>query len=511
MKEHYVKKIVLSFFCLVIAFFVIINANDADTGKKDKKNADKKEQDKQNDNSKGSGQNSGITVEYDLKNNDNQFFGKELLGKVTDNSVTIKVIPNKKMDVFFEYGKKSKTYTFKTAIFNSTQLKPLETVFENIDADTTYYYRMNYKLAHDRDYINSEEHSFHTQRKKGQKFVFTVTADPHLDDKTDPELMKKVFLSVSSNSPDFHIDLGDNFMSDKLIEKTEDNVIKRNLLFRNYFELIADSSPLYLVVGNHEGELGWNNKSNNTPDAMLSSWALAAKKTFFINPEPDGFYSGNTDKSDNQGFLQDYYAWEWGDALMVVIDPYRYTLSKPKTDKENWNWTLGQVQYNWLKTTLEKSKAKFKFVFSHQLVGGTAEGRGGAEFAKYFEQGGYNPDGTWGFDTQRAGWGKPVNQVMKENGVNIFFHGHDHLYAKQEFDGIIFQEVPQPGNDAFQTPPYAGEYGYYEGKILGNSGYLRITVDGVEAKADFIQLQKDKKTGLLSEKIADSYTISAPK
>jgi hypothetical protein len=40
---------------------------------------------------------------------------------------------------------------------------------------------------------------------------------------------------------------------------------------------------------------------------------------------------------------------------------------------------------------------------------------------------------------------------------------------------------------------------------------LRITVDGVEVKVDFIQLQKDKKTGLLSEKIADSYTIIAPK
>ena len=36
---------------------------------------------------------------------------------------------------------------------------------------------------------------------------------------------------------------------------------------------------------------------------------------------------------------------------------------------DQWNWTLGQQQYNWFKQTLQESTAKFKFVFSHQLVG----------------------------------------------------------------------------------------------------------------------------------------------
>jgi hypothetical protein len=33
---------------------------------------------------------------------------------------------------------------------------------------------------------------------------------------------------------------------------------------------------------------------------------------------------------------------------------------------------------------------------------------------------------------------------MLENKVNIYFHGHDHFYGKQEKDGMIYQEVPQP-------------------------------------------------------------------
>ena len=32
--------------------------------------------------------------------------------------------------------------------------------------------------------------------------------------------------------------------------------------------------------------------------------------------------------------------------------------------------TLGREQYEWLKTTLENSDATFKFVFSHNLIGG---------------------------------------------------------------------------------------------------------------------------------------------
>jgi len=45
---------------------------------------------------------------------------------------------------------------------------------------------------------------------------------------------------------------------------------------------------------------------------------------------------------------------------------------------------------------LKTSRAKFKFVFSHQLIGGAdSQGRGGAEFAKYYEMGGFNEDDTW--------------------------------------------------------------------------------------------------------------------
>ena len=69
--------------------------------------------------------------------------------------------------------------------------------------------------------------------------------------------------------------------------------------------------------------------------------------------------------------------------------------------------------------------------------------RGGAEAAAYFEWGGENADGSWGFDTQRPGWGGvPIHQLMVENGVSAYFHGHDHQYVYETRDGIVYQESP---------------------------------------------------------------------
>ncbi len=59
-------------------------------------------------------------------------------------------------------------------------------------------------------------------------------------------------------------------------------------------------------------------------------------------------------------------------------------------------WTLGKQQFDWFKETIENSNAKYKFVFSHQMVGGIPRGitvntagyvRGGAERPPYFEWG----------------------------------------------------------------------------------------------------------------------------
>jgi hypothetical protein len=122
-----------------------------------------------------------------------------------------------------------------------------------------------------------------------------------------------------SDHPDFMIDLGDTFMSDKLDEINPANILNRHLIQRGFFSLVSHSVPLYLVLGNHEGEQGW--KLNGTEN-NIAVWAANARKTYFPNPQPDDFYSGNTSMEKFVGLRENYYAWTWADALFVVLDPY---------------------------------------------------------------------------------------------------------------------------------------------------------------------------------------------
>jgi hypothetical protein len=95
---------------------------------------------------------------------------------------------------------------------------------------------------------------------------------------------------------------------------------------------------------------------------------------------------------------------------------------------------------------------------------------------------------------------------MVQNSVTIFFQGHDHLFAKEELDGIVYQEVPQPSSPTGSIPNAE----YYFGDVLPASGYLRVTVSGSAVKVDYIRtyLPGEGTNG----EVAYTYTIpsSAP-
>ncbi len=228
-----------------------------------------------------------------------------------------------------------------------------------------------------------------------------------------------------------------------------------------------------------------------------------ARKKFYPNPVPDAFYSGNSDPysylSGDQ-LREDYYAWTWGDALFVVIDPYWYTMTKPYVGNtgggegsdtgsgDRWDWTLGQAQFEWLKETLEESSAKYKFIFAHHMVGGSDDYvRGGANPAHLVEWGGYNENGTtWGWDTRRAGWGDdPIHQILVDNHVSAFFHGHDHQYAYEMRDGVVYQSLPSAGFSGNGFNMYSTGSGYTI-QALPSPGHLRVTVNGDQSTVDYV-------------------------
>ena len=152
-----------------------------------------------------------------------------------------------------------------------------------------------------------------------------------------------------------------------------------------------------------------------------------------------------------------------------------------KKARDLWNVTLGEEQYRWFRNTLEGSKARFKFVFAHHVHG---TGRGGIELAEQFEWGGADRSGRREFDARRPGWGKPIHQLMVDNGVTIFFQGHDHLYARQELNGVVYQTLPLPADPNYGL--YNGQ-AYRSGTVLPGSGRLRVTVNPGHVTAQYLK------------------------
>ena len=318
-------------------------------------------------------------------------------------------------------------------------------------------------------------------------FTFDVQADSHLDDNTVPSLYEKTLAQEKADGPAFVIDLGDTFMTEKLT-KTYAEAEARYQLQKHYFDTLG-SIPLFLVNGNHDGEQGWNT-------SQMPEWSRQLREQYFPSP----LCSLNYYQQKEQG---NYYAFQYGSALFVALDPYSFTTVKRRSDDDGWNTTLGKEQYEWLADTLASSNAHYKFIFIHNLVGGLGkDGRGGMEASPYFEWGGENSDGTDGFQENRAGWQMPIHDLLMKYGVNAVFHGHDHFYARQERDGIIYQMAPQPGTPGNSVLD-ASKYGYVDGKFLPSAGYLRVHVSEEGVQVEYVHVEESGESS-----ISDSYIIT---
>jgi hypothetical protein len=334
----------------------------------------------------------------------------------------------------------------------------------------------------------------------------------------DPDLYRRTLGNVQKDQPDFYLLMGDDFSVDPLISRgqlSQQNVDQLYIGQRQFLGAIAGSVPLFLVNGNHEQAARYLLKGTADSAPLFSG---RARTRFFPLPGPDAFYTGDAEKVEGIGYLRDYYAWTWGDALFVVIDPYWH--SPVQVDNEAggggggggrggnrardwWGMSIGDAQYQWLKRTLEESKARYKFVFAHHVLG---TGRGAVEMADLYEWGGKDHHGEFLFPKYRPGWELPIHQLMVKTSVTIFFQGHDHLFARQEKDGIIYQEVPNPADPTYRA---FNREAYRSGDILPDSGHLRVTVAPEQVRVDYVRawLPRDETGEQKNGTVAFSYTV----
>ena len=386
---------------------------------------------------------------------------------IASTQVTVAITASAALRCYIEYGTSAGSLKSKTTISTFAKGESKVINLTGLTENSKVYYRVRYAALASKTYLALPVANL-TTASKGSTSVFAIQADPHMDENSSADVYNGTLQQIVAASPAFLMDLGDIFMVDKLADKSEKNIRARFELMKGYYAKLQNV-PLKITLGNHDGELGYSQFNTKK-----------YRKEYF--PEQTGDLA--------------YYSFETENSLHISLDPFTYTTESPKVD--GWQWTLGKTQYDWLKQTLESSSAPHKFIYIHHLLVGDAQSRGGSEIAKYNEWGGYNKDGSYGFDTKRSGWGKPVHQILKDNKVSIVFKGHDHLYVKQELDGIIYQTVPQPSHPGEKID--VTQYGYVGGKGVGGSGFIKVTTTATEAKVDFIKFDG---------KLGDSYVKSA--
>ena len=251
--------------------------------------------------------------------------GTLILGRPTDSEITVNILPKEDLDAFFEYGETAGDYAHRTDTVLLRADAPVEQVLDGLKPNTRYYYRMRYRAPGRDRFFEGRECTFHTQRPPGSTFIFALQGDSHPErygKMYDPDLYLTTMNNVSKDQPDFYITMGDDFSIDRLVNQnmlSQANVDQVYAHQRAFLGIVGRSSPLFLVNGNHEQAA--RHFLDNTPDnpAVLAG---KARTRFYSLPAPNAFYSGDSEQVDLVGLLRDYYAWTWGDALFVVMDPY---------------------------------------------------------------------------------------------------------------------------------------------------------------------------------------------
>ena len=139
------------------------------------------------------------------------------------------------------------------------------------------------------------------------------------------------------------------------------------------------------------------------------------------------------------------------------------------------DWTLGDAQMEWLRTTLENSTSKWRFLLIHHPVGGnggndvdSAYGRGGGRAAHVGEQ-------------------EVVHELMQQHGVQTMFYGHDHVFTDMVVDDIHYSLPGSAGAIWLFTENETGYTQYW-----ADSGWARVDVTPDDVHVQFLDVSGEQ-------------------
>ncbi len=213
-----------------------------------------------------------------------------VLGRVSDQAVSVNSLAKETIEGFFEYGTSAGNYSNKTFMLTFAANKPGETVFEKLQPNTQYFYRLQFRKPGETNFIARPECRFHTQRAAGNTFTFAIQGDSHPErpQMSEPNLYARTLLNAAADKPDFYICMGDDFSVTPVREVNFESVAERYTLQRPFLGLVAQSAPVFLLNGNHEQASLFNFNQTDERHAVAVH-VQNARNQFYPTPAPDKF------------------------------------------------------------------------------------------------------------------------------------------------------------------------------------------------------------------------------
>ncbi len=202
-----------------------------------------------------------------------------MLARPEKHSVTMCVLAYQDLEGFIAYGTQPGACTVQSPLQQFKKGVPVALVMGALQADTRYYYQFRYRVPGAVQFTAGPEYTFRTARAPGSSFTFTLTADAHLDEHTSPAVYRRALDNIRADQPDFHLDLGNLFMTDK--HASRDEAASQYLAQRYYLGQIGAAIPILLAQGTHDGESG---KYDDGSENCLAVWSNLLRKRYFPNP-----------------------------------------------------------------------------------------------------------------------------------------------------------------------------------------------------------------------------------
>jgi 3',5'-cyclic AMP phosphodiesterase CpdA len=309
---------------------------------------------------------------------------------------------------------------------------------------------------------------------------------------------------LETEDPDFIINLGDTtgigssyrFKALGLPESPstdeERDFVARTLWLRmrKLYSALTPSMPMFIALGNHDGEESWNSLRFRARHWRTNYFPLPREGTYAEGGHPQGNYYAFTWGGDSDGR---------GGAEFIVLDCTAFC--GPAEPRRLEEWTLGQEQLDWLEGVLKKREKHWILPCFHHVLGGWP--RGPEEHRSDVAYG----RGPLFLEEDYREYAEPsaVEQVRlsesaAQAGANAFLYGHDHIFHRRRLTtGWNRKEM---NSLCAGSTKYMGEVWWWQGALwrryygqnsgaapsfFGPSGYTRLSIAARTLTADYIQ------------------------